>query len=90
MFFFLTFNVDKIVVKIYNNDNVKFFRQDLIDITLKTGWLISISERHYLVLKVVIPGPEDCFVFVTFSNFHLMIDLDWIRLGELSSPTLSI
>ena len=35
MFFSFILSIDKNVVKVYNNENIKFFCQDLVDIVLK-------------------------------------------------------
>ena len=41
MFFSLIFNLNKNVVKVYNNKNVRIFCQDLIDIVIKCGLYIG-------------------------------------------------
>ncbi len=76
MLFSLVFGVDNNVIEIYNNKNVKFFYQDLIDIVLKCGWYVGQVKRYYLVLEVAIPGPKGCLLFMAFSDPHLMIGIN--------------
>ncbi len=75
MFFSFTLSIDKNVVKIYNNKNVKFLCQDLIDVVIESGQYIEQSERHYLILKVAIVDSESRFLFIIFSDHHLMISI---------------
>ncbi len=85
MFFAFAFSVDKNVIKIHYYSNVKLLCQDLIDIALEWGRGIDQSKKHYLILEMAIASPESCFLFVAFSDPHLMIDISQIKLGETSS-----
>ncbi len=80
-------SVDEDVIKVYYHENVKLFYQDLIDIALKCGLYIGQFKRHNLVLKMAIAGLEDRFLFISFSNPYLIVDIGQIKLGETSSPT---
>ena len=75
MFFALALSVNKDVIKVYYHKNVKFFYQDLVNITLERGWYISQSKRHDLVFKMAIVGPKGRFLFISFSNPHLMVGI---------------
>ncbi len=84
------FGINEDVIEIYYYKNVKLLCQDLIDVILKRGRCIGQSKRHNLVLEVAIAGPEDRLLFVAFPDLHLMVGLSQIKLGEMSSPNLSI
>ena len=85
--FALALNIDENVIKVHYLKNVKLFCPDLVNISLQYGWCIGQSKRHDLVFEVVITGLEGRFLFVSFPNPHLVVDIDQIKLGELSSPT---
>ena len=75
MFFFLVFNINENIIKIYYHKNIKFLRQNLIDIALKRDQCVSQFKRHYLVLKMAVAGPKDHLPFIFFPNLHPMIDI---------------
>lgn len=50
-----------------------FFSLDFIIITLKICWSIGLSESHYLILVISIFCLENCFLFILFLNFFLII-----------------
>ncbi len=74
--FSFAFGVDEIVIKIYYYENIEFFCQDLANVVLESGRCVGQSKRHYLVLKMVIVGPENCLPFITFSDSHLMVGIN--------------
>ena len=77
---FFIFAINKNVVQVYNNKNVKLFYQNLVDIALKSGWCISQTKKHYyLILKIAIISLESCFLFVSFSNLHSIINIGEIK-----------
>lgn len=82
--------VDQNIVKIYNNKDIKFFYQNLVDITLKTCRNIRQAKQHDLVLKIAIPGLKSRFLFVSFSNLHLMICTGQVKLCKIFSLTSPI
>ncbi len=75
MLFSLTLSLDKNVIEIYNNANIKLFYQNLIDVALKHGWCISQAKKHYLVLKVAVMSPEGRLSFIAFWDSHLIIGI---------------
>ncbi len=87
MLFSFTFGIDKDVIKVYYHENIELVCQNLIDIALKSGYCISQSTRHYLILEMAIVGPKDYLLFIVFSDPHLMVNIGKIELGEMSSPT---
>ena len=87
MLFAFAFDVDEDVIEVYYHKNVKFFCQNLINIALKRGQCIDQSKKHHLVLEIAIAVSESCFLFIAFSDSHLMIDIGQIKLGKTSSST---
>ena len=79
----LVLGIDENIIRINNNENIKFFGQDLIDIILETGWYIRELQRHYLVLKVAESSPEGFFPFIAFFYPYLMISTREIELAKL-------
>ena len=73
MLFSLILSIDKNVIKVYNNKNVKLFHQHLVDIALKYGWYIGQAKKHFLVLKLAVISPEDCLLFIVFLDPYPMI-----------------
>ncbi len=84
--FGLALSVDEDVIEIHYYKDVELLGQDLVDVTLKHGQCINQSERHDLVLKIAIAGPEGRFPFVAFPDPHSMVGIGQIELGEPSSP----
>ena len=75
MFFFLVFSIDENTIKVYNNKNIKFFCQNLVDIALKHDWYVGQTKKHYLILKITIMGHESYLLFITFSNSYPIINI---------------
>ncbi len=85
--FAFAFGIDKDVIEVQYHKNVELLCQDLIDIALKYGQYIGHFRRHYLVLKMAIAGPKSCFLFIALPNPYLIVGIDQIELGEMSSLT---
>ena len=84
--FSLILDIDENIVQVYNNRDVKFFYQNLVNIVLKNGQSIGQLERHYLIFEMAITSPKNCFSFITFSDLHSMIGISEIKLDKISSP----
>ena len=67
--------MDRDIIKIYNNKNIKFFYQDLINIILGVYSYIRKLKSHFLILNIEILGPKYGFLFVTFFNLYLVISI---------------
>lgn len=65
------FGINQDLFYIYYNKDIKFFRKDLVGITLKTG--IGKTQEHDLVFEAAISGMKCRFPFVIFSNPDLVI-----------------
>lgn len=61
------------IFQIYDDKNIKFFNKNLIDIIMKTSWSIRKSKEYDLVLEMAISSLKSSFLFIVFSNFHLII-----------------
>ena len=72
---FFIFDINKNIVEIYNNKNIKLFHKDLIYVALESGRYINQFEKYYLVLKVAITVSKKCFSFITFLNSYLIVDI---------------
>ena len=75
--------IDKDIIWINNNKNIKFFDQDLIDITLETSRCIEESKRYYLVLEVAVLSLKDLFLFIALFYLHLIVSICEVKLDEL-------
>ncbi len=80
--FLLIFNINKNIVQVYDNEDIKFFCQNLIDIALGSNWYVGQVKRYHLVLKIAIAGLEGRFLFITFSESHLIVNIDEIKPSE--------
>ena len=85
MTFFFNFDIDKNVIKIHNNKNIKFFCKDLINIALESCQNIDQPKKHYLIFEITISNLKSYFLFISFPNSYLMIDTYEIILGKPSS-----
>ena len=85
--FFFIFSINKNIIQIYNNKDIKFFYKDLIDIVLKSYQNISQLKKHYLILKMTIFNLESYFSLIFFANSYPMISIYEIKQDK--SPSLS-
>ncbi len=90
MTLYFIFGVDKNVIQVYNDKNIKLFCKNYIDIFLKNDWYISQSKKYYLIFKAVILDPKNCLLFITFSDLYLMIGNNEVKLGKPPCLTQSI
>ena len=50
----LVLGIDKDVIKVNKNKDIKFLGQDLVNIALEAGRCVGQTKKHYLVLEVAI------------------------------------
>lgn len=81
--FFFYCSINKDIIKVYNDKNMKFFRKNLNDIILKNNWYIFLTKKYYLILKVVILDLKRNFSCDFFEYFYLIINIDKIELNKL-------
>ena len=79
------FGVDDNIIEVHYHKNVKILCQDLVDIVLKCSRYIGQSKKHHLVLEMAIAALEDRFLFIAFSDLHLMVGIGIIKLDEMLS-----
>ena len=87
--FFFVFGVDKDIIQIHNNKDIKRFRKDLIDIALEYCRNVGQFKKYYLILEMTVSSPESSFLLISFVNSHPMIGIGEVKLGKPpSSPQL--
>ena len=79
----LVFDIDKNVIKVNNNKDIKFLSQDLVNIALEAGQCVRQPKRHYLVLKVAVSSLESLLPFIALFYPYPMINTCEFKLGEL-------
>ena len=84
--FSFIFGIDKDIIQIYNNEDIKFFYKNLIDVALECCWSVGQFKKHYLILEVAISGPKSGLSFISFANSHPVIGIGEVKLGK--SPCL--
>ena len=87
MTIFVIISVNKCIVWIYNDKNVKFFSENIFNIFLKACQRIYQFEKYYLVFKVIISYLEHHFLFISFTNSHLIVNTGKFKLDKLLSTT---
>ena len=80
--FSLVFGIDEDIIQIHNDKNIKFFREDLIDVALECCQSISQSKKHYLIFEVAVSSPKNSFLFISFASSHLVIGISEVELGK--------
>ena len=87
MVFFLVFGIDKYIIQIYNDKNIKLFYKNLNNIVLKSYQSVSQSKKYYLILEIIVSGPESYFLLILFANSYPVISINEVKLDKL--PSLS-
>ena len=88
--FALILGVDENIIQINNDKDIEFFCEDLIDVALECCRSIGQSKKYYLILKVVVSGPESSFPLISFVNSHPVIGTMKTKLGKLPYSPQSI
>ena len=65
------FNLDKNIIQIYNNKNIKFFYKNFINKFLKCSQSIKKLKKYNLKFKMVISNLKICFSSINFENLCL-------------------
>ena len=87
MAFFFILGVDKNIIKIHNNEDIKFFYKDFIDIALDHCRSDNQFKGYHLIFKVTVSNLESSFLLIFFANSHLLIDTGKVELSKLPSLT---
>ena len=81
------FGINQDVIEVDDNENIKFFHKDFVDVSLEAGRFVRRSERHDLILEIAVPCSEGYFPLVTLPNSHLMICVCQVHLGKTLGAT---
>ena len=76
------FDIDEDVIKVNNDENIKFLGQDLVNVALEAGRGVGQPKRHYLVLEVAVSSPESRLPFIALFYPHPMVSTREVELGE--------
>ena len=90
IFFLFVLRVNKNIIQIHNDKVIKLFHKNLIDIALDYCQSIGQSKKHYLILKIVVSGPESSFPLISFANSYPVINTGEVELSKLPSLPQSI
>ena len=66
LMFFFVLREYKNIVQVGDDENVEIFSQDVVNYGLKSGWCVSKSERHDLILEMSVSCSERRFPLFTF------------------------
>lgn len=75
-------DIDQNIIQIDHKQDIKLFKEDFINIALKTSCYIGKSEGHDLIYKVTISSIKSYFPLITLSNFYQMISTSEIYLDK--------
>ena len=67
------FGVNQNIIEVHDDENIKFFYQNFVDIALNAGTSVEKTERHNLVLKMAVLHSEIFFSLVILLNSHSMV-----------------
>ena len=81
------FDINKYIIEINNDKNIKLLGQNLINIILEARQYVREPQKYYLVLELALLSLESCFLFIAFFNTHLIVSTYEIKLGELFGLT---
>ena len=88
--FALIFGIDKNIIQIYNDEDIKLFREDLIDVALECCQSVGQSKRHHLILEVAVSGSKSSLSLISFANSHPVIGTGEVELGKPPCSSQSI
>ena len=74
--------VDEDVIQVHEDANIEEVAKNVVHESLKGGWRIGESERHYTPFKRAIASLECSFPFVTFTDLDKMVGMSEVNVGE--------
>ena len=80
-------DIDQYIIQVYNDNDIQLFSQNLVNIFLENSQSIRKAREHDLVFEVNISSFRHCFLFIASTNFHPIISICQIQMGELFDPT---
>ena len=72
---FEVFDIDQDIILIYNDKNIQFFNQYLINISLKNSWGMKSIKKYDLIFKMTISDFKCYLLFITFLNPYPIIGI---------------
>ena len=82
MAFSLIFGLDKDIIQIHNDKDIKFFCKDFINVALEFYQSVNQSKRHHLILKVAISGLENSLSLISFANSYPVVGTGEVKLSK--------
>ena len=83
-------SINKDVVQIHDDEDVKFLCKDLVDKLLEACKCVRQPKEHHLIFEVTVSSFEHGLLLVPFANSHLMVCTGKVELGNrLVFPNLS-
>ena len=76
-------SVDEDVIKVNNDEDIKFLGQDFVNIAPEAGRGVGQPKRHHLILEVAVSSPKSRFPFIVLVYPHPMVGTCEVELGEL-------
>ena len=80
--FALIFGIDKDIIQIHNNEDIKFFCEDLIDVALEYCRSVGQSKRHHRIFEVAVSGLESSFPLISFANSYWVVGTNEVKLSK--------
>ena len=90
MAFSLVLSIDEDIIQIHNDKNIELFCKNLIDIALEFCRSVGQSKKYYLILEVIVSGPESRFPLIFFTKSYPVINIGKVELDKLPSLPQSI
>ena len=75
------------IIEVHNDKNIKFFRQNFVNVVLKASGGIRKTKRHNLVLEIAILHSKSCFLLVILLNSYLIICICQFQLSRILGVT---
>ena len=83
MAFSLVLDIDKDIIQIYNDKDIKLFCKNLIAIALEGCQSVSPLKRYYQIFEMTVSSLEKCFLLISFTNSYLVISICEFELSKL-------
>ncbi len=61
------------MIETYDDKDIILFSENFIDIALKMGRSVRKAKKHNWVLEIAVSSLKNNFLFIAFTNSHLII-----------------
>ena len=75
------FGINEDVIKVNNDETIKFYNQSFVEVALKASRGVKKTKKYNLILEIAVPHLEDCFLLITSPNPHSIIFLNQVQLS---------